>query len=166
MPRVPSSPPAPPVPPAPPDPPLRISNDRAELDVALIHRYLAQESYWAQNIALATVETALANSLCFGGYLGARQVAFARVVTDRATFAHLKDVFVLPEFRGKGYGVAIVQAIMDHPDLRRVAMTLGTADAHSLYEKFGFGPHPDPRRPMFRSGTFLDPDEPAAPNAG
>jgi GNAT superfamily N-acetyltransferase len=147
-------------------PPLRISTERAELDVALIHRWLAEESYWAQNISRATVETAIANSLCFGGFLGARQVAFARVVTDIATFGHLKDVFVLPEFRGKGYGVAMVQAIVDHPDLRRVAMTLGTADAHTLYAKFGFGPAPDPRRTMFRAGTFLEPDALAAPKVG
>lgn len=136
---------------------LRISTDPAQLDVGMIHRYLAEESYWARGIAREVLDKALAHSLCFGGYLGKRQVAFARVVTDRATFAYLKDVFVAPDFRGRGYGVAIIQAVMGHPDLRRVAFSLGTEDAHSLYTRFGFGPLPHPDRSMLRPGTHLEP---------
>ncbi len=105
-------------------PTLRISTDPAELDVSMIHRFLSQESYWANGIARTLVEKSIAHSICFGGYIDGQQVAFARVVTDRATFAHLKDVFVLPAFRGRGYGMAITQAVMSHPDLLAVAFTL------------------------------------------
>jgi GNAT superfamily N-acetyltransferase len=139
---------------------LRLSTDRAELDVALIHHFLSRESYWALGMPLATLQIALENSLCFGAFLGAHQVGFARVVTDRATAAHLKDVFVLPEHRGRGFGRQIVQTVMAHPDLQCVAFTLGTADAHALYRAFGFVVHPQPERQMIRLGSFL----PAAPN--
>lgn len=134
---------------------LRISTDPAELDVGMIHRYLSEESYWAKGIARLTVERALANSLCFGGYLERRQVAFARVVTDRATSAHLKDVFVLREYRGKGYGLAIVEAAVSHPDVQSATITLDTADAHELYRRFGFIARPRVERAMLRPGTFL-----------
>ena len=136
---------------------MRISTDPAELDVPMIHRFLSQKAYWAGGIARDLVEKSIAHSLCFGGYVDGQQVAFARVVTDRATFAHLKDVFVLPAYRGRGYGIAITQAVMSHPDLRRVAFTLGTGDAHALYARFGFAPLPDPTRSMLRPGTFLEP---------
>jgi GNAT superfamily N-acetyltransferase len=134
---------------------LRISTDPAEFDLTVIHRYLAEESYWAKGLSRPLLERAIANSLCFGGFVADAQVAFARVISDRATFAHLKDVFVLQPFRGRGYGVALVQAIMSHPDLRAVTMTLGTADAHELYRRFGFGEHSQPERQMIRVGTFL-----------
>ncbi|EJE51150.1 hypothetical protein PMI14_04214 [Acidovorax sp. CF316] len=83
---------------------LRISTDPAELDVALVHRFLSEQSTWARGIPLATVQRALAHSLCFGGFVDGAQVAFARVISDHATFANLVDVFVLPAFRGRGYG--------------------------------------------------------------
>lgn len=134
---------------------LRISTDPAELDVMMIHRYLSEESYWAKGISRALVERALAHSLCFGGYLGNRQVAFARIVTDRATSAHLKDVFVLHEYRGRGYGVAIVEAAVSHPDVRSAAITLETADAHDLYRRFGFAARGNVERAMMRPGSFL-----------
>jgi GNAT superfamily N-acetyltransferase len=138
-------------------PALRISTDPAELDVSMIHRFLSLESYWASGITRALVEKSIAHSICFGGYIEGQQVAFARVVTDCATFAHLKDVFVLPAFRRRGYGIAIMQAVMSHPDLRAVAFTLGTGDAHELYKRFGFNPLPAPERSMLRPGTFLEP---------
>ncbi len=137
---------------------LRISTDRGELDVAMIHRYLAEESYWARGLSRAVLDRALAHSMCFGGYLGGDQVAFGRVVTDQATLGYFKDVFVLPAFQGRGYGKALVRAIVTHPDLRDVAFMLGTADAHGLYEPFGFGTHPQPERVMVRAGTFLQTD--------
>jgi GNAT superfamily N-acetyltransferase len=135
---------------------LRISTDPGELDVDMIHRFLSKESYWAVGISRAVLERALANSLCFGCYLDKLQVAFARVVTDQATFAHLKDVFVLPEFRGHGFGMQLMQAVMAYPDLRAVTFTLHTDDAHALYEKFGFALYPRPERSMVRNGSFLD----------
>jgi ribosomal protein S18 acetylase RimI-like enzyme len=136
---------------------LRISTDPAEFDIAMIHRFLAEESYWAKGLPRALLERAIANSLCFGGFVGDAQVAFARVVTDRATFAHLKDVFVLQPFRGRGFGKALVEAVMSHPDLQIASMTLATTDAHELYRRFGFGPHPHPERQMLRLGSFLGP---------
>src|SRR5215469_10339622 len=132
---------------------LRISTDPAELDVDMIHRYLSEESYWAKGITRSVV--ALAHSLCFGGYLDQRQVAFARVVTDRATSAHLKDVFVLGEYRGRGYGLAIVEAAVSHPDVRSATITLDTADAHALYRRVGFVARTRIERAMIRPGTFL-----------
>ena len=134
---------------------LRISTDPAELDVDMIHRFLSKESYWAVGMSRAVLERALAHSLCFGCYIDELQVAFARVVTDRATFAHLKDVFVLPEFRGRGFGTQLMQAVVAYPDLRAVTFTLHTNDAHTLYEKFGFALYPRPERSMVRNGSFL-----------
>jgi N-acetylglutamate synthase-like GNAT family acetyltransferase len=85
------------------------------------------------------VDRSIDNSLCFGAYDGDRQIGFARVVTDTATFAHLMDVFVLSEHRGRGIGKELVAAVMAHPDLQGLRkFTLHTADAHSLYEQFGF----------------------------
>jgi ribosomal protein S18 acetylase RimI-like enzyme len=137
------------------DPMLRISLDRTELDVARIHQYLSQESYWARGLSRALLDKALKHSLCFGGYLNDVQVAFARVVTDQATFAHLKDIFVFPPYRGRGYGVAIIRAIMAHPDLGDVGFTLATNDAHALYERFGFTRQVGSERVMVRAASFL-----------
>ena len=120
-------------------PQFRISTDRTELDIALIHRFLSQHSDWAKGIPLATVERAIGHSLCFGGFVGPSQVAFARVISDCATFANLVDVFVLPEHRRNGYADAIMHAVLAHPSLRGLRrFTLATADAHGLYAKFGF----------------------------
>jgi GNAT superfamily N-acetyltransferase len=125
---------------------LRISTDPAELDIALIHRFLATQSGWAQGIPRATLERAIAHSLCFGGYLDGAQIAFARVVTDQATFANLVDVFVLPAHRGQRHGKSLMQAVMAHPALQGLRrFTLATGDAHGLYAQFGFTP---PQRPQ------------------
>jgi GNAT superfamily N-acetyltransferase len=124
----------------------RISTNVEEFDVPLIHRFLSQDSYWAQGIALGTVRKAMAHSLCFGGFLGPRQVAFGRAVTDLATFAYLRDFFVLPEHRGQGYGKTLIQAALSRLQAEGVpAFMLATSDAHGLYEKYGFrliGPSP------------------------
>jgi GNAT superfamily N-acetyltransferase len=118
---------------------FHISTDRTTLDLAMIYRFLSEQSTWAVGISRETVERSIDNSLCFGGYVDGRQVAFARVVTDYATNANMLDVFVLPEYRGRGYGKRLVQAIMDHPSLQGLRrFTLATSDAHSLYERFGF----------------------------
>src|SRR5471032_3418936 len=118
---------------------FRIDTDRTALDVPLIHRFLSEESTWARGIPLAVVERAIEHSLCFGGYVGDSQVAFARVISDFATFANLVDVFVLPEYRGRAYGKSLVQAIVAHPQLQNMRrFTLATADAHALYAGFGF----------------------------
>jgi len=118
---------------------LRISTEKSELDIPLIHDFLSTQSSWARDIPLATLARAIENSLCFGGYLGMSQVAFARVVSDYATFANLVDVFVLPVHRGRGFSKAVLQDVTAHPqlqDLRR--FTLATGDAQGLYAQFGF----------------------------
>lgn len=130
---------------------LRITTDRAELDVALIHRFLSQESTWAKGIPLATVQRSLQASLCFGGFLGREQVAFARVISDYATFANLVDVFVLPAHRGQGHSKAMMRAVLAHPDLQGLRrFTLATFDAHGLYRQFGFTEPANPQSFMER----------------
>jgi GNAT superfamily N-acetyltransferase len=126
-------------------PDFTISTDPAQLDVAAIHHFLSTESTWAIGIPLATLRTAIDHSLCFGGYVDGSQVAFARVISDRATFANLVDVFVLPAYRGRGYSKRLMEAVMAHPELQGLRrFTLATSDAHDLYGQFGFTP---PARP-------------------
>lgn len=129
-----------------------ISDARERLDRELIWRFLDEDSYWAGGRRRALVERSLDNSLCFGLYApDGCQVGFGRVVTDYVVTAHLSDVFVLPQARGRGFGQALVAAMLGHPDLASVGRwTLSTRDAHGLYRKFGFGPHPDPETQMFR----------------
>ncbi len=122
-----------------------VSTDPRHLDLDTIHRFLSQEAYWSRGVTREVVERAISNSLVFGAYLGepgttgARQVGFCRVVTDKATFAWLCDVFVLPEHRGKGLAERMIEAVMAHPDLQGLRnFLLATRDAHGLYEKYGF----------------------------
>jgi GNAT superfamily N-acetyltransferase len=120
-------------------PPLKISSDKAELDVPAIHHFLSTQSTWSIGIALATVQRAIDHSLCFGGTLDGRQVAFARVVSDYATFAYLVDVYVLEEYRDRGYSQRLMEAVMAHPDLQGLRrFMLATSTAHGLYARHGF----------------------------
>lgn len=124
---------------------FQVSTDRSQLDVPMIYRFLSENSTWAVGISRPMVERAIENSLCFGGYIDGRQIAFARVITDYATTAHLADVFVIPEYRGHGYAKQLIRVIMEHPSLQKLRrFTLNTTDAHSLYARFGFTP---PQRP-------------------
>jgi len=117
---------------------FEISTDQARLDIDVIYGFL-QTSYWAQRRRRSVVERAIRNSLCFGVYVGGQQVAFCRVVTDRAVFAYLMDVFVIPEYRGRGVSKVLIRAVLDHSDLQNLrTFLLGTHDAHGLYEQFGF----------------------------
>ncbi|KUM02263.1 GNAT family N-acetyltransferase [Chromobacterium subtsugae] len=120
------------------------------LDRDMIHRYLAQESYWARSLPREVLERSLAHSLCFGVYAAdGAQIGFARVVTDRATFAYLADVFVLDAWRGRGVGKQLVGAALAHPDLQGLRrMMLATADAHGLYAQYGFAALSRPERLM------------------
>jgi len=136
-----------------------ISTESAWLDPDLIHQFLSGHSYWARVIPRDVVARSIANSLGFGVYavvstdLAAdrRQVGFARVTTDRATFAYLADVFILPEHRGRGLSKRLMETILAHPDLQGLRRwLLATADAHALYRKFGFTPLADPDRIMVR----------------
>jgi predicted GNAT family acetyltransferase len=126
-----------------------ISTDQTKLNLDVIHRYLTEESYWSRGIGRGIVERAVANSLCFGLYCGAEQVGLARVVTDKASFALIADVFVLEGHRGKGLSKCLMQSIMQHPELQGLRRhLLLTSDAHSLYSQFGFQPLGAPARFM------------------
>jgi GNAT superfamily N-acetyltransferase len=128
---------------------FRISTDPTQLDLDLIHDFLSRRSYWAVGIPLDTVRRSIENSLCFGLYHGQCQVGFARVVTDKTTFAYLGDVFVLEEFRGRGLAKWLLQTIVGHPDLQGLRrIVLGTRDAHGLYDQFGFRALSSPERFM------------------
>ena len=128
--------------------PFTISEDKSLLDTDFIHRELAA-SYWAKQIPKSIVERGIENSLCFGIYSEGKQIGFARVITDKATFAYLCDVIVTQSFRGRGAGKQLMAYIMAHPELQNLRrFTLGTLDAHKLYEKYGFGPMQNPDRNM------------------
>jgi len=130
---------------------LTISDDKAALDLDLLHRFLSQESSWAQGLPRATMERAIANSLCFGAYLDGAQIGFARVVTDGACFAYLCDVFVLAEHRGRGHSKALMRAVMAHPQLQGLRrFMLATSTAPWLYAQFGFTPVAAPQALMER----------------
>jgi len=125
-----------------------VTDDPERLDREVIWRFLSS-SYWAKNVPAATVDRSLANSLCFTLLDGARQVGFARVVSDRATLAYLGDVFVLDEYRGRGLGTWLIGCVLGHPDLQGLRRwILATRDAHDLYRKLGFTPLKDPARFM------------------
>ena len=132
-------------------PPYTLSTDRARIDVAFVHAYLSHESYWAHGRALETVQRSIDHSLCVGIYLDTAQVGFARLVTDYATFAYLGDVFVLPDWQGRGYGKKLMTAVFAHPQLQGLRrFMLATASAHALYAGYGFTPVSRPQTLMER----------------
>ncbi len=121
-----------------------ISADKTKIDIDVVYNYLAKESYWAKHIPLETVKRSIENSFCFGMYkkeTGSTftQIGFARVITDKATFGYLADVFIVTAYSGKGLGKWLIKEIMNHPELQGLrGWMLGTKDAHGLYEQFGF----------------------------
>ena len=128
---------------------LYFSSDKHALDFDMIYAFLRDHAYWSRGIPRETVERAIDGSLCFGAYVEGRQVAFARLVTDLATFAYLCDVFVLPEHRKRGYGQALVRHILDSDfakGLRRIVLV--TSDAHELYRPHGFRALASPEKYM------------------
>jgi GNAT superfamily N-acetyltransferase len=129
-----------------------ISTDKARLDLDRIHRFLATEAYWSPGVEREIVERSIDNSICFGVYSAdGEQVGFARVVTDRATFAWLADVYIESDHRGDGLGKRLVATVLEHPDLQGLRRwMLGTADAHDLYRRFGFDGLKDVQRFMAR----------------
>jgi len=119
---------------------LEISTDPARIDVDLVHRFLST-SYWAEGRPREVVERSIAHSISFGAYTSGRQVAFGRVVTDRAVFAYFADIFVVPAFRGRGISKQLIGAMLAHPDVASLnSVHLRTRDAHGLYAQFGFVP--------------------------
>lgn len=118
---------------------VTISTERSKLDVDMVFKFLNEQARWCNGVPRHIVEKSIANSLCFGAYLGEQQVGFARMVTDYATFANLVDVFVLEEFRGKGFSRVLLESIHNHPELQGLRrITLATSDKHPLYSKFGY----------------------------
>jgi GNAT superfamily N-acetyltransferase len=135
---------------------IEIDQDKNRLDIAMIHKFLTEESYWAKERTLEQTQTAIGNSMCFGMYNDERQIGFARVVTDKATFAYVGDVFIVEEFRGQGLGERLMDSIVSHEELQGLRRwVLATRDAHGLYEKYEFASLRYPERWM----------EKTAPNA-
>jgi GNAT superfamily N-acetyltransferase len=131
-------------------PRISIDTDRSRLQLETIHRFLAG-SYWAKGVPLDVVRRSVDGSLCFGVYDGERQVGFARVITDHATFAYLADVFVEESHRGHGLAIQLMDVIVPHPQLQGLRRwLLATRDAHGLYAKYGFTPLAAPERFMER----------------
>ena len=125
-----------------------ISTDKNKIDVDYVHGFLSN-SYWSPGVPKETVKKAMQNSLCFGVYDNGRQIGYARMITDTATFAYLADVFIDENYRGKGLGKWIVKVILAHPDLQGLRrIILATRDAHTLYSQFGFVPFATPERWM------------------
>ncbi len=133
-----------------------ISTDPQRLDIDAIHAFLSR-SFWAEGISRELVAKSIANSLCFGLFDGHSQVGFARVVTDRATFAYLCDVYVLESHRGRGLGKWLIEHVMSHPDLQGLRrFQLVTRDAHSLYARHGFtaSTNPEAHMEIFCPGMY------------
>ncbi len=116
-----------------------LSTDPAKIDLPTVHRYLSESSYWAKNIPFDVFRTSVQNALCFSIYENGRQAGFARVITDKATFGYIGDVFILDAYRGRGLSKWLMQCILEHPELQGFRRwLLATADAHGLYAQSGF----------------------------
>jgi len=117
-----------------------ISTEKEKFDIDLIHSFLTR-SYWAEGISKEIIKRSIEGSLCFGVFENDKQIGFARMITDKATFAYLADVFIIEEYRGLGLSKWLMEVIISHPDLQGLRrMMLATRDAHELYKKFGFTP--------------------------
>lgn len=129
-----------------------ISTDKSRLDAGAIQDFLENDSYWAQNRTPEQTKTAIENSICFGLYEGNKQIGFARVVSDQATFAYVGDVYVIREFRGRGLSKWLMEVIVSHPDLQNLRRwVLATRDAHGLYRQYEFDELRHPERWMERT---------------
>ena len=131
--------------------PIEITTELARIDLDRVHHWLARKSYWAGEMPRAVFDRAVRNSLCFGAIEGNATVGFTRVISDRATFAYVSDVFVDPARRGTGISKALMAAVSAHPELQDLRLwVLATADAHGLYAKYGFNALGAPQRYMER----------------
>lgn len=128
-----------------------ITTDLNKIDLAVVHDYLSNQSYWTPGISFEKVEKAARHSLNFGLFHGDRQIGYARVITDYCQIAYLGDVFILEAYQGQGLGVWLIEMVHAHPDLQNLRnWLLGTRDAHGLYRKFGWIAPPEPQRWMIR----------------
>ncbi len=127
---------------------FRITTNSEEFDVDYIHNFISH-TYWAPNIPIETIRRSIQGSLSFGVFENNRQIGFARVITDHATFAYIADVFIDEAYRGKGLSKWLMEVILKHPSLQGLRrILLATRDAHDLYAKFGFKGLPEPDRWM------------------
>ena len=134
-----------------------ISTDKAKLDIPLIHDFLSNRSYWAKGRSLAAVKTSIENTRCFGLYNRDDHMAgFTRVLTDDVVFAYLMDVFILEPYRGQGLGQYLLDHVLHRSGIQAKVWMLGTADAHRLYEKFGFQSLETGTRYMIRGEAALE----------
>lgn len=125
------------------------STDKSLLDVNYVHQFLSQKSYWAKNIPISIVKRSIENSLSIGIYENKKQIGFARIVTDLATFGYLADVFVDEAYRGKGLSKTLMEFISSFDELKMLRrIILATSDAHGLYAQYGFKPLAAPERFM------------------
>src|SRR5215469_9456626 len=125
-----------------------VSTDSSRFDREMIFSFLTN-CYWAKGIPRETVQRSIDNALCFGVFDGDQQVGFARVITDRATYGYIGDVFILESHRGRGLSKLLMKAIMEHPELQGFRRwSLVTDDAHGLYRQFGFTPPSNPQKYM------------------
>lgn len=132
---------------------MEISTDRRRIDRDLVHAFLSEQSYWARSRTREENDRIIDCSLVFGVYEDGRQIAHARVITDTVAFGYLGDVFVVPEARGRGVGKLLMQAVVEHPDVRGLRrFALVTDDAHGLYAQYGFEPIDDVHKWMQRRG--------------
>ena len=116
-----------------------ITTDSVKINLNTVHQFLSQESYWAKDVPIEIVKRSIENSLCFSVFYKDQQIGFARVITDKATFAYLADVFIIKEYRGRGLSKWLLQTIHAHPELQGLRRwLLGTKDAHDLYTQFGW----------------------------
>jgi GNAT superfamily N-acetyltransferase len=132
-----------------------ISCDRSRLDVERVHAFLTN-AYWSEGVSRETIERGIENSIPFSLYLEGEQVGFARVISDRASYAYLADVYIEEPHRGKGLSKLLMRAVMAHPELRGLRRwILGTRDAHGLYRQFGFTEMQRPERWMEKAAQGL-----------
>jgi len=132
-----------------------VSCDRSKLDLNRIHAFLTR-SYWSEGVSRETVERSIENSIPFGVLCGGEQVGFARVISDRASYAYLADVYIEEAYRGRGLSKLLMRAVMAHPELQGLRRwILGTRDAHGLYRQFGFTELQRPERWMEKAEPSL-----------
>jgi len=130
-----------------------VSTDIRKMDIGLIHYFLTNDSYWAKGISREKLERYMAHSLNFGLFENEKQIGYARVISDFTTIAYLGDVFILPEYRGNGLSKLLLHYIHSHPDLQALRRwILLTADAHGLYQQFGWTAINEPAKWMERRG--------------
>ena len=129
---------------------IQISTNKSKLQINVIHQFLTQ-TYWAKGRTIEDVKKTIEHCLCFGVYKDEKQIGFARVTTDYTVFAYLMDVFVLPEYRGKGYSKQLMEAMHKESKLKTCTVwMLKTADAHGLYKQFGYTDLKHPEKVMER----------------